>query len=105
VCLKYLYNFLQDNDILTPKQSGFRPNDSAVNQLLSITSDFYKAIDQGKEIRVVFFDISKAFDKVWHRGLLLKLEKIGIKGSLLKWFQSYLSERNQQVDLHQIYQN
>jgi hypothetical protein len=41
-------------------------------------------MDQGKEIRVVFFHISKALDKVWHRGLLLKLEKIGINGSLLK---------------------
>ena len=61
---KYLYNFIHNNNILTPSQSGFRPNDSTINQLLYITSDFYKVIDQGKEVRVVFFDISKAFDKV-----------------------------------------
>lgn len=43
---KHLYNFILTNDILTPHQSGFRPNDSTVNQLLSITSDFYKAVDR-----------------------------------------------------------
>lgn len=70
---KSLYNFLHLNNILTPCQSGFRPNDSSVNQLLSIYSEFYRAIDQGKEIRVEFFYISKAFDKVCHKGLLYKL--------------------------------
>ena len=73
---KYLYNFIHPHEILTPHQSGFRPNDSTVNQLLSITSDFYKAVDQGKEVRVIFFDISKAFDKVWHKGLLYKLKTL-----------------------------
>ena len=68
-----------------------------VNQLLSITSDFYKALDQGKEVRVIFFDISKAFDKVWHKGLLHKLEKIGIRGELLAWFENYLFDRKQHV--------
>ena len=52
---KYLYNFIHNN-ILTSSQSGFRPYDSTIRQLFSITSDFYKAIDQGKEIvGVVFF--------------------------------------------------
>lgn len=87
---KYLYNSLHLNNILTPCQYGFRPYDSTVNQLLSISSDFYRAIDQGKEIRVVIFYISKAFDKVWHNGLLYKLSNLGIRGNLLKWFHSYL---------------
>lgn len=72
---KHIYNYLHLNNILIPHKSGFRPNDSTINQLLCITSDFCQAIDQGKEIRVVSFDISKAFDKVWHKGLLYKLEK------------------------------
>lgn len=94
---KHIYNYLHSNNILIPQQSGFRPNDSTINQLLCITNDFYRAIDQGKEIRVVFFDISKAFDKVWHKGLLYKLEKIGIRGNLLLWFRSYLHDRKQCV--------
>ena len=44
-----------------------------------------------------FCDISKAFDRVWHRGLLFKLSNIGIKDSLLNWFSSYLSDRKQRV--------
>jgi hypothetical protein len=48
-----------------------------------------KALDEGKEIRVIFFDISKAFDRVWHRGLLFKLKKMGIVGNLLLWFKDY----------------
>ena len=54
--------------------------------------------DRGyEEIRVVFFDISKAFDRVWHKGLLYKIEKLGITGEFLHWIKSYLSERKQKV--------
>lgn len=70
---KYLYNFILTNDILTPHQSCFRQNDCTVNQLFSMTSGFYKAVDRGKEVKVVFFDRSKAFDKLLHIGLLYKL--------------------------------
>ena len=58
---------------------------------------FSKALDEGKEIRVIFFDISKAFDRVWHRGLLFKLKKMGIVGNLLLWFKDYLTNRKQRV--------
>jgi hypothetical protein len=55
-----------------------------INQLLSLTNEFGKALDEGKEIRVVFCDISKAFDRVWHKDLLHELENIGSQGSLLR---------------------
>jgi hypothetical protein len=58
---------------------------------------FCKAVSEGKEIRVVFLDISKAFDRVWHKGLIYKLQKAGIKGRLLHWFIDYLHERFQRV--------
>ena len=54
-------------------------------------------MDSGKEIRVVFCDISKAFDRVWHRGLLFKLKQSGISGNLLNWFENYLSGRSRRV--------
>lgn len=54
-------------------------------------------MDSGTEIRVVFCDISKAFDRVWHRGLLHKLSSIGCSDEILQWFSSYLSGRKQRV--------
>ena len=94
---KYIYNFLIRFLLITKFQSGFRPKDSTINQLISIINDFAKAIDAGKEIRVIFCDISKAFDRVWHKGLLVKLKQIGIDGSLLKWLENYLYNRCQRV--------
>jgi hypothetical protein len=64
---------------------------------LYITNEFGRALDEGMEVRVVFCDISKAFDQVWHKGLLRKLESIGIRGSLLSWVKNYLSEKKQRV--------
>ena len=85
------------NCIITPPQSGFTRGDSAINQLLFITNEFGKALDEGKEIRVVFCDISKAFDRVWHIGLLKQIESIGIQGPLLSWINNYLSNRKHRV--------
>ena len=58
-----LYKFLNENDLLSSNQSGFRPRDSCINQLLSITHEIYKSFDNGLEVRGVFLDIYKAFDK------------------------------------------
>ena len=80
-------------------QSGFIPGDSTVNQLVDIYNTFCKSLDEGKEVRAVFCDISKAFDRVWHRGLLFKLESIGVSDSLLLWFKSYLADRKKRVVL------
>ena len=94
-----MYNFLNTNNKITPVQSGFTPGDSAVFQLIDLYDTFCRALDDGKEVSVVFCDISKAFDRVWHRGLLFKPRRIGICGPLLKWFQSYLNNRLQRVAL------
>ena len=94
---KYLHNFIVTNKLISPHQSGFTKGDSTVNQLLYISEEFVKALDNGKEIRVVFFDISKAFDRVWHKGLVYKLEKFGIVGNLLSWIIDYLTARKQKV--------
>ena len=61
-----IYTHLQENNLLSPKQSGFRPGDTTINQLLSITNEILMAFDQyhTPETRAVFLDISKAFDKV-----------------------------------------
>ena len=92
-----LYTFLLEIEYLNPLQSGFRPGDSTVNQLVYLVHKIYHTFEKGKEVRMVFLDISRDFDKVWHKGLLYKLESLGVRGSLLKWFESYLSNRKQRV--------
>ena len=59
-----MLKYFLDNNLITPKQSGFRPGDSCINQVLSITHDIFTSFDNGLEVRGVFLDISKAFDKV-----------------------------------------
>ena len=97
---RHVSNYLNANQIITPSQSGFTPKDSTVYQLLSIYDDFCKSFDSEITTQAIFFDISKAFIKVWHRGLLRKLQAIGIRGTLLHWFENYLAERKQAVVLH-----
>ncbi|MCG7879605.1 MAG: reverse transcriptase family protein, partial [Candidatus Thiodiazotropha endolucinida] len=96
---KHLYNYICENQLLTPFQSGFIPGDSTTYQLLHTYHTFCEAVDSGKEVRAVFCDFSKAFDRVWHRGLLYKLSRIGCSEQVLKWFSSYLSGRRQCVVL------
>ena len=97
---KELFNYIHEHNLLTPLQSGFIPGDSTTFQLLHTYHMFCEAVDSGKEVRVVFCDISKAFDRVWHRGLIHKLRDMGCSESLLKWFKSYLSNRRQRVVLN-----
>ena len=92
-----MFTFFIENNLISPNQSGFRRGDSCVNQLLAITHEIYKSFDEGFEVIGIFLDISKAFDKVWHEGLLLKLKQNGISGNLLKLLRDLLSYRKQRV--------
>ena len=88
-----LFNFLNQNNLISPAQSGFRPGDSCINQLLSITHEIYHSMDEGYEIRGVFLDISKAFDKAWHEGLVFKLKQNETSRNLLNIFEDFLGNR------------
>ena len=92
---KDVYNYIWDYAILTVHQSGFVPNDLTVHQLAFLYDTFCKALNDKKDIRIIFCDQSKAFDRVWHTGLIFKLKIMGIEGTLLKWFQSYMENRMQ----------
>ena len=97
-----LYNHFEKNDILNANQSGFRIGDSCINQLISITHNIYQSFDASPtlEVRGVFLDISKAFDKVWHEGLIFKLKANGVEGKMLNLIESFLNERYQRVVLN-----
>ena len=94
---KRLYNYVTVNRILTHLQSGFVQGDSTTYQLLHTYHTFCEAVGPGKEVRAVFYDVSKAFDRVWHRGLLHKLSGIGCSDEVLQWFSSYLVGRIHRV--------
>ena len=78
-----MFIYFSANKLISKNQSGFQPGDSCINQLLSITHEIFTSFDNGLEVRSVFLDISKAFDKVWYEGLLFKLKQNDISGELL----------------------
>ena len=94
-----MYSFFIENDLISSNQSGFKQGDSFINHLLSITYDIYQSLDQGYEVRGVLLDISKAFEKIWHKGLIHKLKQNGIDGPLLKILTDFLKSRKERVVL------
>ena len=81
---KVFESIFMAKNLLAPSQSGFKPGDSCINQLLSITHEIYSSFDDGFEVRSVFFlDISKPLDKVWHEEIIFKLQLNGISDDLL----------------------
>ena len=95
-----MFGFFLDKGLISDNQSGFKPGDSCINQLLSITHNIYKSFDDGYEVRSVFLDISKTFDKVWHDGLIFKLQENGISGNLLNVLKHFLTNTKQRVVLN-----
>ena len=95
-----MFGFFLENDLISQHNSSFKPGDSCINQLLSITHDIYQSFDEGFDVRSVFLDISKAFDKVWHDGLIFKLKQNGISGNLLNLLSNFLRNTKQRVVLN-----
>ena len=73
-----MFEFFIENKLISSSQSGFKPGDSCINKLLSITHEIYSSFDESLEVRSVFLDIAKAFDKMCHDGIISKLTQTGI---------------------------
>ena len=73
-----MFEFFIENKLISSSQSGFKPGNPCINQLLSITHEIYNSFDEGLEVRSIFLDIAIAFDKVWHDGIIFKLTHNGI---------------------------
>ena len=97
-----IYGYFEDNNLFTSCQSGFRKGDSCISQLISIAHEIFLNFDTNPttDTRGVFFYIYKAFDRVWHDGLLYKLKSYGIADNLLFLIKFFLSDRLQQVVLN-----
>ena len=94
------YNYLMDNNFISQSQSDFKRGDSCINQLISVTHDILNSLDEGLEVRGAYLDISKAFDKVWHKGLICKLQQNGSSVELLNILIDFLNNRQQRVVLN-----
>ena len=68
-------------------------------QILSINNEILSAFDIGLEVRGIFLDISKAFDKVWYNGLVFKLRQNSLCGEMINILKDFLSYRKQRVDI------
>ena len=96
-----IFEVFIENNLISKIQSGFRPGDSCINQLVSIAHEIYQSFDLSSlEVRAVFLDISKAFNKIWHKGLIFKLRQNGISDKILNIVTDFLSFRKQRVVLN-----
>ncbi|PJE77590.1 hypothetical protein CI610_03485 [invertebrate metagenome] len=95
--MKFLNNYLLENSLIYKYQSGFQPGHSTVHQMIEIYHTVCENFEKKQPTCLVFCDISKAFDCMWHKGLNVKLANYGINGKLLKWLNNYISNRKQQV--------
>ena len=90
-----LYAYLNNNEIITSKQFGFRPKLSTGTTLAYFTDNILQNMEAGSFAGAVFLDLSKAFDTMDHHLLLRKLTNIGLTSSTTQWFRSYLTNRSQ----------
>lgn len=95
-----LNNFLERNNLIPEEQFGFRSKTSVTDQLLDTNTDYLEALNRKQSIDVVYFDFSKAFDKVPISKLLYKCKTIGISGKLLIWLEQYLRNRTFSVTIN-----
>ena len=96
----FIIKHMDDNKLFSPNQFGFLAGRSTVVQLLKVMDIWTKILDEGGCIDAVYCDFMKAFDKVPHNRLLLKVEKYGITGNILGWIKSFLIGRTQQVTIN-----
>ena len=88
-----MFRFLNENNLISSNQSGFKPEDSCINQVLFISHKMYKSFDDGFEVKGVFCNISKAFDEFWHKRIIFKLKQNNISGNLLNVLSDLLKDR------------
>ncbi|KAF7249458.1 RNA-directed DNA polymerase from mobile element jockey [Varanus komodoensis] len=94
-----LQALLDETDYLDPFQSGFRPGYSTESALVALYDDLCREKDRGSASLLVLLDLSAAFDTIDHGILLDRLAGLGVGGTALQWFRSYLNGRFQKVVL------
>ena len=93
---KLVYNrfywYFENFNLLPSIQAGFRQNRSSIDQLARLEHYIQCGLKERKVVIVVYFDISKAFDRVPHTAILVKMARLGIEGNSLAWTKSFFGE-------------
>jgi exonuclease III len=89
-----IYKFVESNNLLHETQSGFRKNRSTIDNLTLLTQKIVETLNRKKKLCAIFFDISKAFDKLWRAGIFYKMYKMNIPSTLVKWVEAFLANRS-----------
>ncbi|XP_046662871.1 uncharacterized protein LOC124355759 [Homalodisca vitripennis] len=99
VILKRLLGHLNQNELLTPRQHGFKKNKSTTTAITQLVESIIDKLEEGCIATSIFLDFSKAFDCLEHGLVIEKLRSLGIEDKEADWFKSYLSNRKQLVEL------
>lgn len=84
--------FLESRGLLNEYQSGFRKNHSTLDHILRLSDVAQRALSCKKQVLAVFLDFQKAYDMVWHAGLLYKIKELGISGNMFHWIRNFLMD-------------
>ena len=95
-----LYWWLESSGLITQSQAGFRAKGRTEDQLFRLTQKIIDGFQKGEQTTAVFVDLQQAYDRVWRKGLLLKLQNMGIKGNMYSWIKSFLTDRLIQTQLN-----
>lgn len=97
ILFRHIMVHFQEHNILSNIQHGFRKGHSCDSQLITVVEDLAKNLDNGCQTDVILLDFAKAFDRVAHQRLLLKLKFYGIQGQVYSWIETWLTNRKQTV--------
>ena len=95
-----LYYWLEKNKLLTNTQAGFRRQSRTEDQLFRLAQNVIDGFQDKKSTTAVFINLQQAYDRIWRKGLLIKMKKMGIHGKMLKWIQAFLTNRTIQTPLN-----
>ena len=93
----HLVDFLVKNKLINPSQHGFLKARSCLTNMLCFLEEVTKWLDEGSPVDIIYLDFKKAFDKVPHQRLLLKLKAHGIGNGMINWIEKWLIDRRQRV--------
>jgi hypothetical protein len=95
--------YLESKKILVTEQAGFRKGNNTEDQITYLSQMIEGAFQEKKKVLTLWVDLQKAFDKVWKDGLILKLQRCGIKGKMIRWIESFLFNRRARVTMDSHY--